>query len=149
MKLTFLILLFFPIVGLSQTPEEVALTSSLTIIPSVPSDLLSSRAVVLFQNTYTKSELEETQKYFQQTGIDAVCYFDIAYVLAGTDTRRAFAAYFSFRNIKYIVLLQKADNQYRYVFGTFCGNKDIFDRTSTGWRQSNPSQVEVLRTIYR
>ncbi|MFM7859658.1 MAG: hypothetical protein ACKO96_48955, partial [Flammeovirgaceae bacterium] len=82
--------LFIPIAGLSQTPEEVALISSLTVTSSIPSDLLSSRAVVLFQNTYTKSELEETQKYFHQTGIDAVCYFNIAYVLAGTDTRRAF-----------------------------------------------------------
>ncbi|MFM8850110.1 MAG: hypothetical protein ACKOE5_06930 [Cytophagales bacterium] len=148
-KLTTLLLVVLALSGSAQTSEEQALLASLTISNTIPNDLLSARTVVLFQNTVGKPELQETQKYFQQTGIDAVCYFDIAYVLAGTDTRRAFATYFSFRNIKYIVLLQKADNQYHYVFGTFCGNKDIFDRRSTGWRQSNPSQQEVLRTIYR
>jgi hypothetical protein len=149
MKLKFWAFLFIPIAGLSQTPEEVALISSLTVTSSIPSDLLSSRAVVLFQNTYTKSELEETQKYFHQTGIDAVCYFDIAYVLAGADTRMAFANYFSSRNIKYLILLQKDNNQYHYFFGTFCGNKNLFDKASIGWKQSNTSQTELLRIIYR
>ena len=148
LSVVFLFVLHFA-VHAQMTAEEQALVASLTTSNSIPNDLLAARTVVLFQNSFSRSELEETQKYFQQTGIDAVCYFDIAYVLAGADTRKAFANYFAFRNIKYIVLLQKEANQYTYVFGTFCGNKNLFDKTSIGWKQSNTSQVELLRTIYR
>ncbi|MFM7854931.1 MAG: hypothetical protein ACKO96_24130, partial [Flammeovirgaceae bacterium] len=46
-------------------------------------------------------------------------------------------------------LLQKDNNQYHYFFGTFCGNKNLFDKASVGWKQSNTSQTELLRIIYR
>lgn len=148
-KLSAILLTVLALAAAAQTAEEEALLASLPLSNAIPADLLSTRTVVLFQNNFSTSGLEETQKYFQQTGIDAVCYFDVAYVLAGADTRKAYANYFSFRNIKYIVLLRKEGNQYCCVVGTFCGNKDLFDQSSTGWRQSNESQVELLRTIYR
>lgn len=149
MRILAALLLSFALGAQAQSTEENALTASLSIGAALPTDLLSTRSVVLFQNAVTKADLEETQKYFQQTGIDAVCYFDIDYVLGGVDTRRAFANYFSFRNIKYIIVIQKKNGEYTYYIGSYCGSRDIFDKTSQGWKQSNSSQVELLRTIYR
>ncbi len=149
MKRSFLIIFLFPFSLAAQTAEEQQLLQPVNWTTSVPTDLLAARSVVLYQNTFSKAELEETQKYFQKTGIDAVCYFDIAYLLAGYDTRKAFASYFSFRNIKYLVLLQKSGEGYTYVFTTYCGNKDLLDKTSIAWKQTNASQAELLQTVYR
>lgn len=149
MKSLVLILLSLPLSLAAQTAEQQQLLQPVNWSTNVPADLLAARSVVLYQNSFSKVELAETQKYFQQTGIDAVCYFDIAYVLAGADTRKAFANYFSFRNIKYLVILQKTEAGYSYIFATYSGNKDLLDKTSTGWKQVNASQKELLQTIYR
>lgn len=147
-----ILLIFCLVIGQplkAQLPEELDLLSKLTFTNAIPTDLLSTRSVVLFQNTFTKAELDETQKYFQQTGIDAVCYFNIAYVLAGADTQKAYANYFSVRNIKYLIFVQKTEKEFTYVFATYAGNKELIDKTSTGWKQSSASLQELLQTIYR
>ena len=149
MKLVILFIALFPFCLSAQTAEEQQLTQPITWTNTIPSDLLSVRSVVLFQNSFTKAELDQTQKYFQQTGIDAVCYLNIAYVLAGADTQKAFANYFSVRNIKYLIFVQKTEKEFTYAFATYAGNKNLIDKTSTGWKQSNSSLEELLRTVYR
>ncbi len=131
------------------TQQESDLVAKLNFTNSIPADLISTRSLVLYQNTFTRAELEETQKFFQQTGIDAVAYFDIARVLAGHDTRKAYANYFNVRGIKFLILLQKNQTGYQYIFCTFVGTKEMTDKTSIAWKQENSSLSELLKTIYR
>jgi hypothetical protein len=115
-------LFFFPFIFLAFTTsaqlsqEESDLVAKLNFTNTIPTDLISTRSLVLYQNTFTKAELEETQKFFQQTGIDAVAYFDIARVLAGHDTRKAHSNYFNVRGIKFLIILQKNQKGYQYIF---------------------------------
>ena len=129
--------------------EEFELVSKLNFINTIPTDLIAFRSLVLYQNTYTKKELEETQSFFQQTGIDAVAYFDIARVLAGNDPRKAFYSYFKNRGIKFLILLQKNQSGYQFMFWTFNGTRDLADKNSIAWKQENTSLTELLQTIYR
>ena len=87
-----------------SSQEEAELLAQLNFSATIPTDLIATRSVVLYQNTFTKSEFAETQKFFQQTGIDPVCYFDIAYVVGSHDTKKAFSSYFSGRGIKYLMM---------------------------------------------
>lgn len=129
--------------------EETELLTNVNYTTTIPPDLLSTRSLVLYQNSFTKPELEETQKYFQQTGIDAVCYFDIDYVVAGMDTRKAFSGYFTGRGIKYLIFLQKINQQYQISFVSFTGNKELVGKNSLAWKQQDASLQELLRIIYR
>lgn len=148
-RMKLLILIFFSLNASAQLFEEAELLAQLNFSATIPTDLIATRSVVLYQNTFTKSEFVETQKFFQQTGIDPVCYFDIAYVVGGHDTKRAFSRYFSGRGIKYLIFLQKVNNQYQFIFASYIGNKELVDKTSIAWKQSNTSLQELLRTIYR
>lgn len=150
MKFVLSISLFLSFISNAQlTIEETAIVSKLNFTNTIPAELLSARCIVLYQNTFTNTELEETQTYFQQTGIDAVAYFDIARVLAGYDLRKAFSSYFTSRTIKYLILLQKNEKGFQYIFCPYSGNKELIDKTNACWKQESATLNELLRTIYR
>src|SRR5690349_16619069 len=87
--ITFILLNSF--FGFSQPSfEEDKLTARLNFGSSLPPGILSHRSIVLFEVVYTKQELQEIQKYFQQAGIDAVAYLDVDYVLSGIDPSRVY-----------------------------------------------------------
>ena len=72
-KIFFLLDLFLVLSANAQPSEEESdLISKLNFTNIIPTDLISTRSLVLYENNFTKAELEETQSYFQQTGIEAV-----------------------------------------------------------------------------
>lgn len=150
MNLRFLFLLLcLPLAATAQlahTPESII--NGLTLTNQVPGGLLAQRSVVLYQGGFSQKELEETQKAFQQTGIDAVVYFATNRVLAGADPQRAFAKYLSTRNVSFIILFSKT-NTFTLTFFPFSGKASLFDANATGWQQSHTSLKELLLTVYR
>ncbi len=148
----FLLFFFLGLFFLSSaqpSQEEEKLTTNLTFGSDLPAGLLASRSIVLYESGFTMAELEEAQKYFQQAGIDAISYIDIDYVLAGADPSRVFSDYFNLRNIRFLILLQKKNNEYQTIFTEYNGTKTFADKTHTSWKQSHVSWLELLRTIYR
>jgi len=144
--------LFFvlPLFSFSQPSfEENKLTSKLNFGSSLPSGILSNRSIVLFEIAYTKEELKEIQKYFQQAGIDAVAYLDVDYVLSGIDPARLYSTSFSSRAIKFLILLQKVNDQYQMIFTEFNGTRSFVDKEHVSWKFSHQSLRELLRTVYR
>jgi len=146
--LLFLLLSFLP--GNSQpSSEEDKLTKNLNFGSDLPPGLLAGRSLVLYEQAYTTTELQEAQKYFQQTGIDAINYLDIDYVLAGPDPSRTFFNYFNNRNIKFLIVLQKNDKEYLCIITEYSGTMEFADKAHRSWKQSHASFLELLRTIYR
>ncbi len=131
------------------TSEEDKLTANLSFGSDLPPGLLAGRSLVLYEQAYTMAELQEAQKYFQQAGIDAINYLDIDYVLSGPDPSQTFFNYFNTRNIKFLIILQKKDNEYVSIFTEYSGSKEFADKNHRSWKQSHTSFLELLRTIYR
>jgi hypothetical protein len=129
--------------------EEDKLTSRLNFGSSLPKGILSYRSVVLHELAYTKQELQEIQKYFQQAGIDAVAYVDVDYVLSGVDPSRIYSNSFATRGIKFLILLQKINEQYQMIFTEFNGTRNFVDKEHVSWKFSHQSLRELLRTVYR
>lgn len=129
--------------------EEDKLVKNLNFGSDLPVGLLAGRSLVLYEQAYTQSELQEAQKYFQQAGIDAINYLDIDYVLAGPDPSRTFFNYFNSRNIKFLIILQKNEKEYQSIITEYSGTLDFADNAHKSWKQSHTSFVELLRTIYR
>jgi hypothetical protein len=105
--------------------------------------------MVLYEISYTKEELQETQKYFQQAGIDAVAYLDVDYVLSGIDPSRIYSNSFASRGIKFLVLLQKINDQYQIIITEFNGTRNFVDKQHVSWKYTHQSLREMLRTVYR
>jgi hypothetical protein len=129
--------------------EEDKFTSHLNFGSSLPQGVCSQRSVVLYEPAYTNVELQEIQKYFQQAGIDAVAYLDVDYALSGIDPSRVYSNHFNNRAIKFLILLQKVNEQYQIIFTEFNGKRDYGDKDHVSWKLSNSSLRELLKTIYR
>lgn len=131
--------------GWSQAPA--GLRFQLTEIP--PADLLSSRAVVLHPHTFQPNELMDIQKAFQQIGIDAVAYFESDKVMAGKDITRAFAEYFTNRQVKYLIFFDKVADGFQFVATAFNQKATLVEPGQTAWRVYNQRLNELLRTIFQ
>lgn len=115
----------------------------------VPEKLLSTRTVVIYPYTMKDKELQDIQKSFQQTGIDAVAYYKMDLIVAGKDVAAALSHYFSRRNIVNMIFFQKEANQYT-VYITGFNTKDSFiEENQIAWSASDPSLAELLRKVYR
>ncbi len=143
-KVILALVLLMPCALLSQTPPP----TSATFTETVPGDLLVSRAVVLYDPAFTRNELEEVQKSFQQIGIDAVAYFEKDVVNAGKDVTKAFAEYFISRQIKYLLYLDKTSKGFQLTGPVFNQKNNLFDPLPT-WRVQNERLPELLRTVFQ
>ncbi len=143
------ILACFLIVSLLYRPVQAqqSFSSQLKLIETPPLDLLASRAMVLYDPAYTQIELQEIQKAFQQIGIDAVAYFETDVVMAGKDVTRAFAEYFSSRQVKYLLDLQKSSNGFQFITIPFNQKPGLFDAGVAAWSVQNVRLKDLLITI--
>ena len=142
--------LSYSVVSFAQpSQEEDKLTAKLNFGSSLPAGILAQRAIVLYEIASTDKELQDVQKYFQQAGIDAVAYMDVDYVLSGVDPSRMFSNYFSTRVIKFLILLQKKNDQYQIIITEYNGATTYVDKEHASWKQSNTSLHELMQTVYR
>ncbi len=129
--------------------EKDALLSRLSFIETVPEGLLSTRSIVMYEAGISAKDLEEIQKAFQQTGIDAIAYFIVDYMLAGTDPEKAFSDYLVARNVSFLIFVAKQNQNYSFTFTRFNGKSDFVEPSAAAWRQSGTVLKDVLLTIYR
>jgi hypothetical protein len=123
--------------------------SKLSLTNSVPANLLALRSCVFYSSSCTNQQLETIQKSFQKTGIDAVAYFKTPFVFAGDDISQKVAEYLIKREIAFIILVDKNENVFSFIFTPFNNTKDFVNNGQSGWEIANMSLNEGLQTIYR
>jgi hypothetical protein len=129
--------------------EESKLFTSLKLDDALPTNLLASRSVVLYDPSVPEADLNTVQKAFQQTGIDAVVYFETARCMAGVDARKAATRYLTIREIKFLVLLRKLKGQYEFYFTEFNGKADLIEPNQQAWFVHNSNLNVALKNIFQ
>jgi hypothetical protein len=137
-----ILMLFIAISGAAQLSQGQILQSRLQFVPNAPAELLSSRSAVLFENSWSLDQLIEAQSAFQQIGIDAVLYFDVDKITAGIE-------YFLSRQIKFLVLLGKSNDEYTCIVTPFNNSDTFVNNQQPAWKVSNSKLYEMLMTVYR
>jgi len=145
-RFSFLLIVLLQLTASAQDVES--LLSKLKITESVPSDLLSVKSAVLYSSTLQQNELETLQKSFQQTGIDAVEYFESDLILAGKDVVAAFANAFLAREIKYFIFFDKKEYSYSLLVTAFNGKPTFIDAGQAAWSVKNESLISLGNYIY-
>lgn len=143
-----LVSLTLGIAGNSLFAQQV-LASQLQTVEGAPEGLLASRAAVFHDKSVSVEELAELQGGFQQIGIDAVAYFDVDKITAGTEPSRAYAGYLNSRQIKFIVLFSKQEQEYECLFTPFNSLPSFVTPQQPAWRVSGRQLREVIMTTYR
>ncbi|MBK5278559.1 MAG: hypothetical protein JJE09_06815 [Bacteroidia bacterium] len=146
MRLLFLPLLLFATSLFGQGAD--AFIAKLTSGETVPADLLASRSVVLHDFSFEQTELETIQKSFQQTGIDAVVYFENDLILSGRDVTPVIVEYLIKREIKFLILLEKKPEFYVITITPFNNKIDFVDVGQAAWRIKHDNLKEMLGFIY-
>lgn len=131
------------------TQQDTSLRSKLTLTNSVPAELLAKRSAVFYSVDYSPKQLEDIQKMFQQTGIDAIGYFKTDLVFAGRDVTREVADYLTKREITFLVLLDKIEKNFSITITPFNETTSFVDSNQNGWDVSSPNLTEALQLIYR
>lgn len=116
---------------------------------SLPEKLLSTRSAVIYPSTMTRTELQEVQKSFQETGIDAIAYFDMDLILAGVDVRRALGYYFNRRNISNLAFFLKDNAGYQVMFTPYNEKTTFIDKGQPAWHAANVNLKDLLKDIHR
>lgn len=148
-SLSFLLLLF-PLLSSAQFPvvEEEFLNRLNTNGP-LPENLLSTRTAVFYDYRLTDESLERIQQHFQQSGVDAVAYFQSDLLTAGRDISVAVAIYLNSREISNIALIQRHEEQFRlFIFG-YNRLATFADEHQPAWLAQDPSLEEVMLDLYR
>ncbi|MBN8576320.1 MAG: hypothetical protein J0L66_05225 [Cytophagales bacterium] len=135
--------------GAQQAHTSESIIKKLSLAGAVPEGLLAKRSVVVYEGPVTGKELNEIQKSFQQTGIDAVTYFPANRVLIGADPQRAFANYLISRSIEFIVLIHKTQQAFTITIVPFNGKPTLVNDQASGWQQRDAVLKELLLTVYR
>ncbi len=132
----------------ARAQEQVV--AQLQLTETVPAELLASRAVVIYDPSFKKSELDEIQKSFAQTGIDAVLYIEQDVVFAGKDITLAYANHLATREIRFLVFINKpAATTYRMITTAFNNKPSLVDAEQGAWEVSASSLREMLDTANR
>lgn len=147
-SLCLLFLLPFTSVAQPATEKQVLL-NRFSYSDLIPQGLLASRSVLLYDEVLTYQQLEEIQKAFQATGIDALAYFQTDQILAGADPQKAFGDYLTGRNIQFIILVEQSISNYTITIFRFNGKPSLVDVNAAAWRQTGSVLKDVLLTIFR
>ena len=141
------IVLFFVLTATYGQEEQ--LTAVLKPVETAPADLLASKSAVMFDKSYKIDELNRVQAAFQQIGIDADFYFDAEKVLAGIDTERAYATYFTTREIKFLLFLTKESGGFSFYATEFNNTMQYVTPGQIAWKVTDRRLDDMLGRIYR
>lgn len=112
-----------------------------------PPKLLSSRAVALYDYRLSPAEIGEYQKGFQRIGLDAIAWFPIDVVMAGADAIKAYSAYFTEREIAFILFADKGPDGYRLTTTPFILKPALFDVSQPAWQVSKAKLNDLMTTL--
>jgi hypothetical protein len=115
---------------------------------NLPEKLLGTRSVVFYSVDFAMEELNQAQRSFQKTGIDAVAYFPVDMLTSATDVRKAFADLLQKREIVNVIFLEKGE-KWRIVITTFNGKDNVIEAKQIAWSASNSVWTDVLKVLYR
>ena len=116
---------------------------------SVPSDLLSTKTIALYDPTFSNEELEQIQRGFDQTGVDAVLYCPLDLPMCNRDVQKVFTDYLIKREIKHLLFIQKKSSELEFIFTEFTKTKELIKPGQSVWKISGKSINEISLDIYR
>ena len=116
---------------------------------ALPEKLLATRTIVVYTPYVTTKEMHDVQRSFADTGIDAIGWFDIDLLLAGTDAVRALSLYLVRRNVEHLVFLRKNEEGYRLLITPFNKKLTFIEAGQSAWTVHHPDLDEMLKQVYR
>jgi hypothetical protein len=144
-----IVLVFIASSAAAQLPlNEQQFLARLKAGNTLPEKILSTRSVVIYPISFSVKDLENIQKSFQKTGIDAVAYFETDYLSSGRDGSVAFAEYLNKREITNLVIFRK-ESDYSVYITEFNHKANLVEQDQNAWTIQDSHFDLLLQEIYR
>jgi len=124
----------------------------LEYVDRLPDNLTSEKSVaVLIADTRAQGEkmAVETQPVFAKSGIDAVAYYHIDDLFAGTILSKPIANEFLKREIVQLIFLIKKASGYVVVITPFSKDENFVKHGKKAWRMESRDLADINNQIYR
>jgi hypothetical protein len=164
-----ILLLIIPRIVFSQPEEEINVAGLrlLDYNTSIPDDILQQRTAVLVTVPPKSAESSErgdwkrfsasAHEYFKKIGIDAVIYFYLDDITAGSDASVVYASYMKSREIKYLVILSKSlfkigsrtDTTNVILITKFNGESTFISNSQKAWKDQSKDLDKLMKNVYR
>lgn len=143
------VLFFASSVVQAQTTSAVNKLIKSLAPAGIPADLLASKTFALFQFQLTPQELEQIQQGFERTGVDVVMYYPDDMPFSNRELQKVFADYLVKREIKYLLFLQKQQDNYVFTFTEFDKTINLAQPGQPCWQLKDKSLREISLNLYR
>lgn len=157
-------LLFFlgwPFLLKAQMDQPVSLPvfQFLSFDPAhLPENIVSSRTAVIVsipligennQRGNWEKLAEKAHDYFYRIGLDAVAYYYLDDVFAGSDVTKNVAANLNKRKIENLAFLVRQSGEYQLIITPFNGEENLVDFGQKAWKANGPELDPLLTALYR
>lgn len=115
----------------------------------LPPQLLSGRSVLFYSGTFSEKQLEQIQRAYAESGIDAIYTIPIERLLGGHDVRQALYNSLQKREISNLLFIQKNAEGFRQVVTAYNGQSTFVSDKQSAWENTNSSLSEVLLQLKR
>ncbi len=133
---------------------------------NLPKELLSSKTAVLVsvppmrneddQRENWKTIASQAHKTFKDVGIDAVIYFNLENVVAGSEPKRKAIALLNQRKVKNIIVLShldliingKPERRYAIIMTEYNGKPTFMNDGQSAWKSDHKALEKLLKNVY-
>ncbi len=115
----------------------------------LPAQLLSGRSVLFYSGTFSEKQLEQIQRSYAESGIDAVYTIPVERLLGGHDVRQALYTSLQKREISNLIFIQKNSEGFHQVVTVYNGQSTFVSDKQSAWENTSPSLSELLQQLKR
>lgn len=149
--LCFLLLLVSILFADAQSiPEsEERFWKKFTFTGQLPVQLLSGRSVLFYTGTFSERQLEQIQRSYAESGIDAIYAIPLERLLGGHDVRQSLFASLQKREISNVLFIRKHAEGFHQVVTEYNGQPTFVSDKQVAWENTSASLSELLLLLKR
>lgn len=131
-------------------PEsEERFWAKFTMSGELPAQLLSGRSVLFYAGTFSEKQLEQIQRSYAESGIDAIYAIPVERLLGGHDVRQALYASLQKREISNLLFIRKNSDGFHQVVTAYNGQSTFVSDKQSAWENTSSSLSELLQQLKR
>ena len=115
----------------------------------LPAQLLSGRSVFFYAGAFSEKQLEQIQRSYAESGIDAIYAIPVERLLGGHDVRQALYTSLLKREISNLLFIQRNAEGFHQIVTVYNGQSTFVSDKQSAWENTSTSLSELLQQLKR
>jgi hypothetical protein len=120
-----------------------------TFTGQLPAQLVSGRSVLFYAGTFSEKQLEQIQRSYAESGIDAIYAIPLERLLGGHDVRQSLFTSLQKREISNLLFIRRNAEGFHQVITVYNGQPTFTSDKQAAWENTSQSLSELLQQLKR